>query len=57
MNKNINNLDQLESTLQKSITTTTENIARFFKTNKGDYAQHDQLIGINNSKTISPPRS
>lgn len=48
MNKNIKNLDQLEITLQQSITTTPEKAARFFKTDKGNYAQHDQFLGINN---------
>lgn len=48
MNKQINNLELLETTLQQSITTTPDKVARFFKTGKDDYAQHDQFLGINN---------
>lgn len=48
MNKKTNNFDQLETTLQQSITTTPEKVARFFKTTKDSYAQHDQFLGINN---------
>lgn len=48
MNKHLKNLEQLEITLQQSITTTPEKMARFFKTTKDCYAQHDQFLGINN---------
>lgn len=48
MKKNTLRLDQLEITLKQSITSTPEKMARFFKTTKDSYAQHDQFLGINN---------
>lgn len=41
-----NTIQYLRQTLQDSIDSTPEKVSRYFKTDMGDYAEHDRFIGI-----------
>jgi 3-methyladenine DNA glycosylase AlkD len=41
------NIIQIKSILRNAITIPKENVAFFFKTGAGQYAEHDQFIGVN----------